>query len=401
MKKYFFIALVTIAVMTLMTTLTLAGVTEIKLYSNENPPRYYEGYEPVPANHAGNYLGQKKDNPHVNGILIRIGMNGDIDNTKTPPDSNSLWVSHEAAAMGPYGIHYHFVTMPNPRTWWDIRRDDTPGYTNYLDVSSTERVTFWIKGEVGCQYPFWLRIRSQNSLVDGKDVEGAYVCIDGETIVRTDAFGYHYAASDVPWNGEWQFVSIPWTFLEMGADQLSELQSVIPYSWAGLRGGEHHVGGPEFDLHTIRAFTLDTREGGNPDQGNYPWPSNGDAVGASDYMLDEVTFTLNEGSGVTDVDGKSNVVPLMYDLGDNYPNPFNPTTAISYSVPVSNNVNIQIFNELGQKVRTLVDRYVTAGTYQAVWDGTNDKGAVVPSGIYFYKMTSSHFSTVKKMILSK
>lgn len=400
MRKLFLFGFVTVALVLFTVSLALAGVTEIKLYTNENPVRFYGG-DPVGPNHAANYLGYKKANPHVNGILIRIGMNDDIDNTKTPPDSNQLWVKSEAAAMGPYGILFHFVTMPNPRTWWDIWRSDTPGYTEYLDASSTERVTFWIKGEPGCQYPFWLRIRSQNSPVDGKDVEGAYICIDGETIVRTDPFGYHYAASDVPWNGEWQFVSIPWTFLKLGADQLSELQEVIPYSWAGLRGGEHHVGGPDFDLTTIRTFTLDTKEGGNPDQANYPWPENGAPVGSADYMLDEVVFTLNEGSGVTDVDGKPNAMPLAYELGENYPNPFNPTTSISYSVPVSNNVTIEIFNEVGQKVKTLVNRYVTPGTYTVVWDGTNEKGITVPSGIYFYKMTSSHYTNVKKMILSK
>jgi len=400
MKKTLLISLVTVAMLLFAVSLVLAGVTEIKLYTNENPIRYWDGYDPVGPNHAANYLGQKKANPHVNGLLIRIGMNADVDNSVTPPDSNNLWITSDAA-MGPYAIHFHFVTMPNPRTWWDIWRSDTPGYTEYLDASSTERITFWIKGEEGCQYPLWLRVRSQNHPVDGKDVEGAYVCIDGETIVRTDPFGYHFAASDVPFNGEWQFVSIPWTFFKLGADQLAELQEVIPYSWAGLRGGEHHVGGPDFDLSTLRTIAWDTREGGNPDQGNYPWPEGGASVGSSEYLIDEVVLTLNEGSGVTDVDGNVNTIPLNYDLGNNYPNPFNPTTSISYSVPVSNNVTIEIFNELGQKVRTLVNRYVTPGTYHVVWDGTNDKGAAVPSGIYFYKMTSSHFTKVKKMILSK
>jgi hypothetical protein len=395
MKKIFLFMLLVV----FSATLVMAGVTEIKLYTNENPVRYYEGVA-VGPDHAANYLGYKGALPHVNGILIRIGMNGDIDQTTTPPDSNQVWVTKEAAAIGPYGIHYHFVTMPNPRTWWDIWRDDTPGYTEYLDVSSTERVTFWIKGEPDCSYPMWLRVRSQNHPVDGKDVEGAFICIDGETVVRTDNFGFHSAAVDTPFNGEWQFVSIPWSLLKLGADDLAELQGAVPYSWAGMRD-VHHVGGADFDLTTIRAFTLDSREGGNASQGNYPWPDGGSSVGSCEYMVDEVVFTLNEGTGVNAIDGTQTVIPLTYSLDDNYPNPFNPTTNITYAIPVSNHVTIKVYNSLGQAVKTLVDQDMSAGTYKVTWDGTNLHGGAVPSGVYFYKMQSSHFNVTKKMLLMK
>jgi len=386
-----------IATLACTAAIVTAGVTEIKIYTNENTQRYY-GSDVVGPAHAANYLGTKPAGPHVNALVVRIGMNADVDATKTPPDSNSLWVTRDAA-MGPYAIKYHFVTMPNPRTWIDIWRDDTPGYTEYLDVSATQRITFWIKGLVGCQYPLWLRIRSQNHPVDGKDVEGARVPIDGETIIRKDAFGYHFAASDVPFNGDWQFVSIPLDFLQLAT--AAEVQAVIPYSWAGHVEGDHWFGGPTFDPKTIRAIMLDTRAGGEANQGNYPWPSAGQPVGTSDYWLDEIVFTLNEGSGVVDVEGNTSVMPLTYALSDNYPNPFNPTTNIEYAVPVSNHVSIDVYNTLGQKVRTLVDRFVTAGTYKTMWDGRDDNSNILPTGIYFCKMQASHFTSVKKMILTK
>jgi len=379
-----------------------AGVTEIKLYSNENPVRYYNDQE-VGQNHAANYLGYKGAMPHVNSMVVRIGMNNDVDNTTTPPDSNQMWATKDAAAMGPYGINFHFVTMPNPRTWFDLMRSDTPGYTDYLDVSSTERVTFWIKGESDCAYPLWLRVRSQNHPVEGKDVEGAYITIDGETVIRTDDFGYHEAVADKPFNGEWQFVSIPWSFLKLGADDLAELQEVNPYSWAGRKDGGtgHYVGGADFDLTTLRGFTLDTKEGGVASFGNYTWPSNGDPVGSCEYLVDEIVFTLNEGSGVSAIDGSGSLMPLTYSLGDNYPNPFNPTTNITYSLPVSNNVTINIYNSLGQSIKTLVNEYKSAGTYNVNWDGTNSYGMTVPSGVYFYQLESSHFNETKKMLLMK
>jgi len=119
------------------------------------------------------------------------------------------------------------------------------------------------------------------------------------------------------------------------------------------------------------------------------------------YSIDEVIFSLNQGTGITDVDGNPTVIPLSYELGNNYPNPFNPTTEIEYAIPVSNHVSLAVFNSLGQQIKTLVDRNMTAGTYHATWDGTDDMGNSVPSGTYFYKMTSSHFNASKRMTLLK
>lgn len=399
MRKLSVLVLACLAIIAFTATIAMVGekgLTEIKLYTNEKPPRYW-GDNLVGPGQSGNYLGQSKDRPHVNALLVRVGMNADVDASKTPPDSNNVSVT-TAAAMGPYAIQYHFVTMPNPRTWYDIMRTDTPGYTNHLDASATERVTFWIKGQPECQYPFWLRVRSQNHPVDGKDVEGAYVMIDGETIVKKDPFGFHFAFRDVHFNGEWQFVSIPWDFLNLDSTGVA---SVIPYSLADPEGAKtgKHVGGGYFDIHTLRAFTLDTKEGGS--QTGYPWPQAGAAVGSCDYSVDEVVFTLEEGTGIVGVDGKPTVMPVTYELGNAYPNPFNPSTAIEYAIPVSNHVSLKVSNLLGQTVRTLVDRYVTAGTYKVVWDGRDEAGNTVPSGIYFYQMVSSHFSQAKKVMLTK
>jgi len=397
MQKVILTILVCLMVVSIATV--YAGVTELKIYSNENPPRWYGTTDQVGPNHAANYLGQRMDNVHVNGILVRIGMNQDILTNVTPPDSSQLWATHDAA-IGPYGLKVRFAGMPNPRVWFDIQRDDTPGYTQYLDASATERITFWIKSDVGNQYPLWLRTRSANSPVDGKDVYGALICIQGETIVRMDAFGYPYAASVRPWSGDWQFVSLPWAFIK--TSNPADLQAVIPYSWAGHVEGDHWRG-EWLDLATMKWLALDTSDGGQPNQGNYPWPPPypPTSTGAATYYVDEIAFTVNEGSGVSDVNGNSNVVPLAYDLGSNYPNPFNPTTSFSYSVPVSNNVTIDIYNELGTKVRSLVNRFATAGTYTATWNGQDDNGNTLPSGIYFYKMQASHFSSVKKMLLTK
>ncbi len=399
--KRFVVLLATIAMAVFMVSNSFAGnkalkkasgVTEIKLYTNENPPRFW-GYDSVGTNHAANYLGQKKSYPHASSLVVRFGMNNDIVNG----DTCNIYVSHDAA-IGPYAYWLHFVGMPNPRNWVDIYRSDTEGYDQYLDASHTQRVTFWIKADpkLADTYPLFFVWRSQE--VNGHDAFSAIACIRGETIVRIDPYGDWNVVRFHKFSGDWQFVSIPWTFFTIPT--ADSVQAIIPYSWAGVQtDGKSY--GPDFDPSTIRVYQLDTRIGGEPDKGNFPWPDSGTPEGTGDYGIDEMILTLNPGTGVSGVNGEKTTVPLTYELKDAYPNPFNPSTTIEYGLPVSNTVKIVVYNSMGQKVKTLVNSYQTLGTYKVTWDGTNDFGETVPSGVYFCKMTSSHFSAVKKLMLMK
>jgi poly(3-hydroxybutyrate) depolymerase len=100
-------------------------------------------------------------------------------------------------------------------------------------------------------------------------------------------------------------------------------------------------------------------------------------------------------------DGISDVQPEAFALYDNYPNPFNPSTLIRFSLPKASQVDLQIFNVLGQSVRTLVSENLAAGEHTAVWDGKNDAGLALPSGTYFYRIKAGDFKAVKKMLLLK
>jgi hypothetical protein len=110
-------------------------------------------------------------------------------------------------------------------------------------------------------------------------------------------------------------------------------------------------------------------------------------------------------SVVTSVDEDDPVVeggiPVDYALHQNYPNPFNPSTTITYAVPTAGMIGLDIYNVLGQKVRTLLHEVRPAGTWQTVWNGMDDTGKLVPSGIYFYRLSSSDVSITKKMMLLK
>ncbi len=102
------------------------------------------------------------------------------------------------------------------------------------------------------------------------------------------------------------------------------------------------------------------------------------------------------------------IVPIVNELIGNYPNPFNPsgagrspTTTIEFSLDNPGFVSIDIFNIKGEKVKTLVRADFEAQVHQVVWNGENDKGTPVSSGIYFYEMNCGDYTCVKKMILMK
>lgn len=97
---------------------------------------------------------------------------------------------------------------------------------------------------------------------------------------------------------------------------------------------------------------------------------------------------------------KEVVIPTSFELSQNYPNPFNPETNISFSLPNQTDLTLEIFNILGKKVRVLIDDTFAAGHHVVTWDGRNDTGVEVASGVYFYRMqTETNFQTKKMLFL--
>ena len=92
------------------------------------------------------------------------------------------------------------------------------------------------------------------------------------------------------------------------------------------------------------------------------------------------------------------LLPSNFSLNQNYPNPFNPATIIKYQLPMLSNVELIIYNIMGQKVITLVNEKQTAGFYQVKWKGLNSLGNQVSTGIYFYKLQAENFKDIKKMV---
>ncbi|KPL26207.1 MAG: hypothetical protein AMS23_02590, partial [Bacteroides sp. SM1_62] len=99
----------------------------------------------------------------------------------------------------------------------------------------------------------------------------------------------------------------------------------------------------------------------------------------------------------------TDLIPTKYALRQNYPNPFNPETMISFDLPEQAKVTLQVYNLMGQSIKTLVNERKVAGRYQVAWDGTNDKGLSVASSVYFYRIKAigetKEFSQKMKMML--
>lgn len=115
-------------------------------------------------------------------------------------------------------------------------------------------------------------------------------------------------------------------------------------------------------------------------------------------------FMLNGSMLITTIDGakfNNSLIPKVFMLQQNYPNPFNPSTTIKYDLPLSSEVTIKIYNARGQEIKTISQGNQQEGTYSIVWDGKNNQGQQMSSGVYYYRIITEEFTDVKKMLLVK
>ena len=129
-----------------------------------------------------------------------------------------------------------------------------------------------------------------------------------------------------------------------------------------------------------------------------------------------IEFNVSDGCGMTTasitlidsamvstgvVSNEKGELPDHFALGQNYPNPFNPVTIVEFDIPRRSAVRLDVYNVLGQHIRTLVDEVLAAQRYSVEWDGTSDAGVKVATGIYFYRMVTPEYQQTRKMVLIK
>ena len=145
--------------------------------------------------------------------------------------------------------------------------------------------------------------------------------------------------------------------------------------------------------------TPDIDEGANP----------GDSITIflNDYEIPtKIVWTfngdiINISTIITSSSENLKVLPNIYKLCQNFPNPFNPVTTINYQIPEASNIELKIYNARGQEIKTLVSKYQQAGYYQVRWYGADSKGSQVSTGVYIYKIMAGNFSKTMKMLMIK
>ena len=147
--------------------------------------------------------------------------------------------------------------------------------------------------------------------------------------------------------------------------------------------------------------------------GGFNAPIAGEIVGNRIYVIEfqppwlsdlprflwEVTLPAAPMTAVTRLDSETR--PEEFSLEANYPNPFNPSTTIEYRLPDAGEVELTVYNAAGQSIRRLVQRWQTSGHYAATWDGTDDSGRRVGSGIYSYRLRARHRELTQHLTLIK
>jgi hypothetical protein len=123
------------------------------------------------------------------------------------------------------------------------------------------------------------------------------------------------------------------------------------------------------------------------------------STGWTSFPVGDLMITAYVSDMPVGIKNESGTIPLTFELSQNYPNPFNPSTVISYQIPQSEMVTLEIFNTLGQRVRTLVNENQESGRYEVQWDGKNNSGNSLSSGVYLYRLNAGNYIKTLKMIL--
>lgn len=124
------------------------------------------------------------------------------------------------------------------------------------------------------------------------------------------------------------------------------------------------------------------------------FPNRDEIITTAYHWLDSVSTNI-----AVSVENNPELIPETPQLVQNYPNPFNPETKITYNLPNASDVELSIYNVTGQKIRSLINARQFSGNHDVDWNGLNDSGFQVSSGIYFYTLRADRFVEVKKMLL--
>ena len=253
--------------------------------------------------------------------------------------------------------------------------------------------------------------------VDAFDPDGdalTYQWFRDDSLVRTGANTYEWNMTDEP-DTNFNFVkvvisdgdlSIEHAWIASGVELANFSSFVTPYRGVTLNwetsSESNNVGfnvlrskSQSGDYEMVNERIIPHR-----DDGKYHFTDNDVQAGQKYYYKLEDVSKSGAKTQHGPVEAKIGV-PSKFDLSQNYPNPFNPTTSIRFQLPKAVKVTLEIYNIMGQRVRTLVDATQKPGYHVVIWNGLNETGAKVGSGVYYYRIVAGDFVSAKKMVLLK
>jgi hypothetical protein len=242
--------------------------------------------------------------------------------------------------------HGYWAKVSAPGTL--IYPDGVPTFLAVQPRTSTNAVQS-LSSVGGYITPTWVNLYASGLKLDGKTV-GAGTLIEAHSVTTNAKVGTFTLKSDGKFG-----------FMPVYANADDNNAALVP-------GGQFYL-------------TVD----GTKTKETFTWTSNGDRIQVASLSTGNSNGTLPDG----------------FSLEQNYPNPFNPTTTISFMVPVSTRARIEIYNVLGALIAVPFDDAVEAGEHSIVWDGRNQNGQSVSSGVYLYKLVSDGYSEARKMMLLK
>ncbi|MCW9094446.1 MAG: T9SS type A sorting domain-containing protein [Ignavibacteriaceae bacterium] len=336
------------------------------------------------------------------GWVIYNDENSGLSNTYINciyPDGDSLiW-------FGTWGGLFKF----DGNSWTNYNTTNSPFVTDLvLAVTRDLNGILWIGFKDGGMFKFdginWTWYNYNNSELPSNNVIKIIVDYSNNKWIATQPFGFNDIGGGVA-----KFTdNLEWTVFDTSNSKLQtnwitdiavDLDNSIWIStephWAGVYGNSNYYGGGAYRLFNEQLKFFSTNNSLLSD--NKVNALVVDIYGNKWFGTSNGISVYNESGIIMAVNGQQEIQDLSdYHLFQNYPNPFNPTTTIRFYLHVSNNIKLEIFNLLGEKVRTLVNDFYNVGIYEIEFNASN-----LPSGIYFYQLQVGNFKATKKLILLK
>jgi hypothetical protein len=364
------------------------------------------------------YNGPRNELDYVRGI--------DVD------DSGNVYVTGWSSGPTTYDDYVTIKYLSDGDTAW-VRTYNGPNNTHdealaiAMDNSDNVYVTGWSTG-IGTMYDYatikylpngdtvW--VRRYNGPANGNDV-AVKIAIDGNHNVYvtgySDSTGSSQDYATVKYDSSGNEIWVRRFDCANGTDMPADM-AIDGSNNIYVTGHSGCGGATSFDYVTIKYYPngdttwLRKYQGPVYQGSDYAYALAVDTSGGvyvtgksqgegTDYDYTTIKY-VKKPSGVEEETERSEK-PSEFDLSQNYPNPFNPTTKIEFTLSKSGFVTLRIYDILGREVKTLVSEHLSAGYKSVIWDGKNDEGKDVASGVYFYQLKVGDFSQPKKMLLLK